>query len=201
MVSAAPGTVALRGGVLSAPPNITRILRELRDGDGNAVNALLPLVYDELHRIAGRAMRRERSDHTLQPTALVHEAYVRLVKGDGVEWQDRAHFLGVAAHVMRQVLVDHARKTNALRRGGDAQRVTFSEGGLGNTDHGLGLLDLHHAMERFATVDERAAQVAEMRLFGGATIPEIAEALGVSKRTVDMDWAAARMWLSRELKG
>jgi len=165
------------------------------------VNVLLPLVYEELHRIAGRAIRKERSDHTLQPTALVHEAYVRLVKSDGVAWQDRAHFLGVAAYVMRQVLVDHARKTQALRRGGGAQRVTFSEGGLGHPDQGLGLLDLHQAMERFAAVDERAAKVAELRLFAGATVAEVAEAMSLSKRTVDMDWAAARMWLSRELKG
>ena len=141
---------------------------------------LLPLVYEELHRIAARAMRRERSDHTLQPTALVHEAYVRLVRGSEVDWQDRAHFLGIAAHVMRQVLVDHARTK------GDDQ---------------LELLDLHHALERFAQVDERAARVAELRLFAGATVPEVAEALGVSKRTVDVDWAAARMWLTRELKG
>ena len=162
---------------------------------------LLPLVYEELHRIAARAMRRERSDHTLQPTALVHEAYVRLVRGSEVDWQDRAHFLGIAAHVMRQVLVDHARKKGAARRGGDAARVTLTEGGLGAPDDQLELLDLHHALERFAQVDERAARVAELRLFAGATVPEVAEALGVSKRTVDVDWAAARMWLTRELKG
>jgi RNA polymerase sigma factor (TIGR02999 family) len=159
------------------------------------------MVYDELHRIASRAMRRERADHTLQPTALVHEAYVRLVRGDDVAWQDRAHFLGIAAHVMRQVLVDHARKKHAARRGGHAARVTLTEGGLGRPDDAPELLDLHHALERFAAIDERAARVAELRLFAGATVPETAEALGVSKRTVDMDWAAARMWLTRELAG
>lgn len=193
--------MGLIGVALSSPPPITQILRDLRGGDDGAVHVLLPLVYEELHRIAARAMRKERSDHTLQPTALVHEAYVKLVRGAGVEWKDRAHFLGIAAHVMRQILVDHARKKNAARRGGGAARVTFTEGGLGAADDGLALLDLHHALERFSALDARGAQVAEMRLFGGATVVEVAEALGVSKRTVDMDWAAARMWLTRELKG
>lgn len=186
---------------MTNPPPITRILHDLRDGDDNAVNVLLPLVYDELHRIAARAMRGERPGHTLQPTALVHEAYVRMVRGSDVAWQDRAHFLGIAAHVMRQVLVDHARKKNALRRGGDVARVTFTESGLGSPDDAADLLDLHRALERFAELDERAARIAELRLFAGATVPETAEALGVSKRTVDTDWATARMWLTRELKG
>lgn len=160
---------------------------------------LLPLLYEELHRIAQGVMRRERANHTLQPTALVHEAYLRMMKGSEVAWQDRAHFLGIAARVMRQVLVDSARKHQAARRGGDLQRITLSHGGVGVADDAPELLDLHRALERFADIDERAARVAELRLFTGATVPEIAEALDVSRRTVDVDWAAARMWLSREL--
>lgn len=179
---------------------ITHILQELRRGDAGAVEVLLPLLYDELHRIARRAMRRERPDHTLQPTALVHEAYLRMVRAHSVDWQDRAHFLGIASRVMRQILIDAARRRQAERRGGaDALRITLSDGALGRPDDAPDLLDLHRALERFATLDARAAQVAELRLFAGATVPEVAEALGVSPRTVDIDWSAARLWLAREL--
>jgi RNA polymerase sigma factor (TIGR02999 family) len=179
---------------------ITRILLDSRSEGGPGSTArLAEALYPELRRLAGSLMRRERSGHTLQPTALVGEAFVRLVDQTRIEWQDRAHFLGIAARVMRQILVDHARRHAALKRGGEIERVTFDESLGHGSDRGIELLALHDALERFASVDERGARVVELRVFGGATLEEIAHTLGVSRRTVDNDWAVARMWLAREL--
>lgn len=180
---------------------ITRILQDARHGSRPEATAdLAAALYPELRRIAGALMRRERPHHTLQPTALVGEAFIRLVDQSRIEWQDRAHFLGIAARLMRQILVDHARRRAADKRGSAAQRVTFDEAlGHGSTE-GAALLDLHRALERFEALDPRGARVAELRVFGGATVPEIAEVLGVSTRTVEADWAVARMWLTRELR-
>lgn len=185
-----------------ARARVTRLLRELEDDAAPRTQLseeIFALVYDELHRTARAIMARERVDHTLQPTALVHEAYIRLVDGGGSGATDRAHFLGIAARCMRQILVDHARAHRAEKRGGDLQRVTLMEELVTDEGRELELLILDDALSKFAALDERAARVAEMRLFGGMTVEEIAAALEVSKRTVDGDWSTARRWLSREL--
>ena len=184
------------------PDDITAMLALLNEkGEADAVvEQLLPKLYDDLRARAGRAMAREVRHHTLQPTALVHEAYLRLARSEGPKWESRSHFLAIASRVMRQVLVDHARRRNAERRGGpDKALVTLNEERLPGLDAGQDLMALHQALERLEGVDERTARVAELRLFGGATVPEIAEALDISSRTVDNEWAAARMWLARAL--
>jgi RNA polymerase sigma factor (TIGR02999 family) len=179
---------------------ITRILLDARAEGGPASTArLAEALYPELRQVAGSLMRRERPNHTLQPTALVGEAFLKLVDQTRIEWRDRAHFLGIAARVMRQILVDYARTRGAEKRGADMTRVTFDEGLGHGADREVGLLALHDALERFAAVDARGAQVVELRVFAGATVEEIAHTLGVSKRTVDTDWAVARMWLARDL--
>jgi RNA polymerase sigma factor (TIGR02999 family) len=164
-----------------------------------AIHRLLEAVYPELRRMARGMMRGERPGHTLAPTALVHEAYMALVDQSRVDWQGRAHFFGTAARAMRQILVDHARARNANKRGGGQARVTFDEHLGHGAANDVSLLELHECLDRFATLDARAAQVVELRVFGGLTVTEAAEVLGVSRRTVDADWAMARMWLAREL--
>ena len=187
-------------GDADARSRITRILLDSRTEGGPELTArLVEALYPELRRLAGSLMRRERSGHTLQPTALVGEAFLKLVDQTRIQWQDRAHFLGIAARVMRQILVDHARRHAALKRGAEMERVTFDESLGHGSDRGIGILALDDALERFAAVDRRGAQVVELRVFGGATVEEIAHTLQVSKRTVDNDWAVARMWLAREL--
>ncbi|MBX2796714.1 MAG: sigma-70 family RNA polymerase sigma factor [Myxococcales bacterium] len=183
------------------PPDITGWLGALNDPATRdaAVEHLWPVLYEDLKRRAGRAMRRERAQHTLQPTALVHEAFLRMVRAKPVAWEDRAHFLAIAARVMRQVLVDHARKRDAVRRGGDQTRVTLDELRVGARASDTDLIDLHTALQRLEGIDVRSAQIAELKLFGGCTAGEISEALDVSVRTVESDWATARMWLSRAL--
>lgn len=178
---------------------ITQILVDAREGGaGDASARLAEALYPELRRLAAALMRRERQDHTLQPTALVGEAFLRLVDQSKIEWKDRAHFLGIAARVMRQILVDHARRHATAKRGAGAHMVTLEDNLAGN-DAPVELLFVNDALERFARHDARGARVVEMRVFGGLSIDEIAGALGVSRRTVDNDWAMARMWLAREL--
>ncbi len=159
---------------------------------------LFALVYDELRRIAGALMSDERRAVTLQPTALVHEVYLALAERRS-DWQGRAHFLALASRCMRHVLVDHARARSAAKRGGDRRAVTLDEGLVGEQPRDVETLMLNDVLDKLAALDERAARVAEMRLFGGMTVKEIAEALDVSPRTVDGDWVTARLWLSREL--
>jgi RNA polymerase sigma-70 factor (ECF subfamily) len=186
-----------------ARSEITRILQEISAEDSAhpaRTDELFALIYGELRRIAAGLLRRERPEHTLQPTALVHEAYLKLVDQTRIRWQDRAHFLGIAARAMRQILVDHARGRAARKRGGGRQRVTLDEALVAKEGKDLELLSLDEAMTRLAGVDERAARVVELRIFGGLTVTEIAHVLGVSKRTVDGDWSVARMWLARELR-
>jgi RNA polymerase sigma factor (TIGR02999 family) len=190
---------------LGHPPRsrITTLLHELGErglGDDVASGRLLEVVYPELRRLAAAMMRRERRDHTLQPTALVHEAYLKLADRVGTGWQDRAHFFGVASRAMRQVLVDHARRRGARKRGSAATRITFNESERGGGGWEPDLLALHDALDRLAAVDARGARVVELRVFGGLTVDEVAQALGVSRRTVDGDWAVARMWLARALQ-
>jgi len=185
-----------------APPDVTALLLAWRAGDPGAGERLLPAVYAELHRQAERAMRRENEEHTLQATALIHEAYLRLVDQRRVEWRNRAHFFGIAAQTMRRVLVDHARGRLAEKRGGAMQRVTLGEVGAGpGSDPALDVLALHEALERLAELDADQARLVELRYFGGLGIEETAEALGVSTSTVKREWAVARAWLRRELEG
>ena len=182
--------------------DITGILLDLRVGSTPAaIDRLADAVYPELHRLASQLMRRERGGHTLQPTALVNEAFVKLVDATRIDWQDRVHFLGIAARVMRRILVDHARWHAAAKRGQDPQRVTFAEHLGQGAAPSMEVLALHDALERLEALDPRGAQVVELRFFGGLTVEETARVLGVSKRTVDNDWSMARMWLARELGG
>lgn len=182
---------------------ITRILREVDPEQPDAVDRLLPYVYDELRGLADRQLRGERRGHTLTPTALVHEVYIRLVGGTDVPWESRAHFFGVAARAMRQVLVSHARRRGAAKRGGGWERVTLGTGATPVGDQlesrDFELVDLSQALDKLAELDERAARVVELRFFGGLTLEETALVLGVSRRTAADDWAVARTWLAREL--
>jgi RNA polymerase sigma factor (TIGR02999 family) len=178
---------------------VNEILTSLDSLRGRAADMLFPLVYDELHDLAERLFRDERANHTLQPTALIHEAYLRLVDQSQVNWQGRAHFFGAAARAMRRVLVDHARGRNRQKRGGGEAPVTLESvlipAELPETD----ILALHEAIERLAALDPRQAQIVELRFFGGMSIDEIALALDVSKRTVEGDWTHAKVWLRHEL--
>jgi RNA polymerase sigma factor (TIGR02999 family) len=183
-------------------PGVDRILEDIRSLDGAdpaARERLFRAVYADLRAIAGRLMRGRRPGRSWQPTDLVHETFLRLVGQTGVEWEGRAHFFGIAARAMRQVLVDHAREKAARKRGGGQTRVSLTErlGVAGPSD--VGVLEIHHALEKLAGLDPRAARVAELKLFGGLAADEIALVVKVSKRTVDGDWSMARMWLSREL--
>jgi RNA polymerase sigma factor (TIGR02999 family) len=181
------------------PGDATALLLALRDGGGPATQDLAALLYPELRRLAARLMRGERPSHTLQPTAVVHEAFLRLVDQGAIDWQDRAHFLGIAARVMRQILVDHARKRGAAKRGAGGDRIPLDEAGVGSADAAFELLALDDVLSRLSALDPRCAEVAQLRIFGGLTVRETAHQLGVSTRTVDNDWAMARLWLAREL--
>ena len=185
-----------------SPGGVTQLLLAWSAGDAAAGERLLPLVYQELHGQAARAMRREAGEHTLQATALVHEAYLRLIDQRRVEWRNRAQFMGVAAEVMRRVLVDHARSRLAAKRGGGVQRVTLDEEGHDAApDAGLDILELHEALERLASMDPPQSRIVELRYFGGLSIEETAEAMHISPATVKREWAIARAWLRRELQG
>lgn len=182
--------------------DVTQLLLSWRAGDPGATDRLLPAIYDELHRQAERAMRRENEAHTLQATALVNEAYLRLVDQRQVEWKNRAHFFGIAAQVMRRILVDHARSRLADKRGAGAKRITLDDANVGAAEEQAGdvdLLDLHDALERLAAMDPTQGRVVELRYFSGLNIEETAEALGISPATVKREWAVARAWLRREL--
>jgi RNA polymerase sigma factor (TIGR02999 family) len=180
---------------------VTRLLADWRGGDQEALDRLMALVYDELRRIAGRYMRGERENHTLQTSALVNEAYLRLADHRNIDWQNRAHFFGVAAHAMRHVLVDHARSRDRLKRGGGALKVALDEAVDVADEEAAELVALDDALRSLAAFDERKARVVELRYFGGLTTEEAAEVLGESPATVERDWSAARAWLMRELSG
>jgi RNA polymerase sigma factor (TIGR02999 family) len=180
--------------------DITRLLAELSGGNSEVVNALLPLIYSELHGMAENQLRRERRDHTLNATALVHEAYLKLVDQSRVTWQNRAHFLGVASQAMRRILINYAQQRKAQKRGGDMIATTFDDDLLPRETRAEQLIDLDEALNRLKELDARQAQVVEYRFFGGLTHEEIAEVLGISVPTVQRDWRVARAWLSKELK-
>jgi RNA polymerase sigma factor (TIGR02999 family) len=177
----------------------TRILNAGAAGDSEAAAELLPLVYDQLRALAARYLRSERPSISIQPTDLVHEAYVRLVERDGVDWKGKAHFLAVAAIQMRRILVDHARAMSAAKRGGRAQRITLADELAPTLKPAMDLLGLDEALTRLASRNSRRAQVAELRLFAGMLVKEIASFLGVSERTVKDDWRVARAWLLKEI--
>jgi RNA polymerase sigma factor (TIGR02999 family) len=186
---------------MSAPDqDITRLLAELSGGNSEVVNALLPLIYSELHGMAENQLRRERRDHTLNATALVHEAHLKLVDQSRVTWQNRAHFLGVASQAMRRILINYAQQRKAQKRGGDMIATTFDDDLLPRETRAEQLIDLDEALNRLKELDARQAQVVEYRFFGGLTHEEIAEVLGISVPTVQRDWRVARAWLSKELK-
>jgi len=177
---------------------VTQLLRRLRAGDAQAREELFPLVYQELRQVARRALRRERPDHTLRPTELVHEAYLKLGAANG-PWQDRAHFLGVAARAMRQILVDHARRKLAGKRGGGMVATTLEEVASGGGLPPEELLALDAALDRLGQMDPRLRTLVEYRFYGGLSDKEVAELLQVSERTVNRDWAKARAWLHKEI--
>jgi RNA polymerase sigma-70 factor (ECF subfamily) len=178
---------------------VTGLLRAWSDGDQLALEKLIPLVYAELHRLAKRYMGHEHAGHSLQTSALVNEAYLRLVDAHGVRWQNRAHFFAVSAQIMRRILVDFARARQNLKRGGGALQVTLDEGLVASPEDGADLLALDEALGRLAVLSSRQSQVVELRYFGGLTGEEVAEVLKLSPRTVRHDWSLARAWLYREL--
>ena len=181
--------------------DVTQILNAIQQGDARAAAELLPLVYDELHKLAAHKMAGESSGHTLQATALVHEAWLRLAGSSQQSWQNRAHFFGAAAEAMRRILVEHARRKQSLKRGGAAERVEFDESAIVLTAPADELLAVHEALDRLAAEDATAAELVKLRYFVGMTMEEAAEALGLAKRTAENLWTYARVWLHREIRG
>jgi RNA polymerase sigma factor (TIGR02999 family) len=195
------GTDGYTGGVAEADPDVTELLLRWNAGDSQALENLTPLVYKDLRRLAGDALGRESPGHTLSATALVHEVYLRLIDQRRVRWENRAHFFGAAAHIMRRVLVDHARAKTAAKRGGSSTKIAIEDdaaivGGLAED-----IVDLDMALNRLAAVDDRKARVVEMKFFGGMTNLEVATALGISDATVERDWKMARAWLINAVGG
>jgi RNA polymerase sigma factor (TIGR02999 family) len=183
-------------------PDITRLLREWRGGSAAALQSLIPLVYDELHTLASRYLSHERSDHTLQTTALVNEAYLKLAAQHRVDWQSRAHFFGVAANLMRRILVDHARHQRRVKRGGGAPLVPLEEIDPPSPKAAVDAVDayaLDRALTRLEALDPQQGRIVELRYFGGMTIEETAEVVGLSTATIKREWSVARAWLYRDL--
>ncbi len=184
---------------MDGAPTVGELLKRAKSGDDETIGKLLPVVYQELKALAGSYLR-DNAGHTLQPTALVHEAYLKLVGRDEA-WHGRDHFMATAATAMRQVLVDHARRKNAVKRGGGAAKADIEISILADSARELRVLELDELLEKLAKADERGARVAEMRLFGGMTQEQIANVLGVSRRTVVTDWECARAWLASSVRG
>ncbi len=177
------------------PHNVTQLLIDWSDGDGQALDKLLPLVYDELRQLADRYLRRERSDHTLQATALVHEAYIKLIDQRSVRWQNRAHFFGVAAQAMRRILVDHARAHQSIKRGSGGQKISLDENLDISGERAADMVALDDALNALAEIDPQKSRLVELRFFGGLSIEETAEVLGVGTATVIRQWRMAKAWL------
>jgi RNA polymerase sigma-70 factor (ECF subfamily) len=180
--------------------DVTGLLIDWSKGDQEALNKLMPLVYDELHRLARRYLRNERPGHTLQTTALVHEAYLKLVDQTNTSWQNRVQFFSAAAQVMRHVLVDYARSRRAFKRGGDYCRLSLDEAVISSEEKDPDLLTLNEALNGLAALDSQQSRVVELRVFGGLTVEETAEALGVSPRTVKREWSMAKAWLHKQMR-
>jgi RNA polymerase sigma factor (TIGR02999 family) len=186
---------------MQKPEGITQLLVDWSNGDQKALDKLMPLVYRELRRLASNYLRRERPGHTLQPTALVNEAYLKLIDQKSARWQNRAQFFGVAAQLMRRILVDHARAHQADKRGGsDQQRLSITSAERLVQQPEVDLLALHEALEELATLDPQQERIVELRFFGGLSIEETAEVLGVGHATIERDWKMARAWLRRKLE-
>ena len=185
---------------MPSDPDITALLVEWNNGDKSAMEKLLPLVERELHRLAHSYMRRENAQHTLQTTALINETYLRLVDQRKVQWQNRAHFFGIAAQIMRRILLNYARDQNRLKRGGKAIHVSLSQAQILPQEQDREIISLNDALTKLEAIDERKGKVVELRYFGGLTVEEVAEVLNVSTVTVLRDWAFARAWLSREMQ-
>src|ERR1044072_5274145 len=187
--------------VAQAPENITELLVGYGRGDKEALDQLMPIVYEELRRQAARYLRKERPGHTLQTTALIHEAYVRLVDQRHLQLQNRAQFFGIAAQLMRRILVDHARTKNRVKRGGSNVKVSIDDATFAVKGQDLDVVALDEALQRLAEIDEQQSRVVELRFFSGLTVEETAEVMGISKATVKRDWSMAKAWLHRELTG
>ena len=186
---------------MQRPEGITQLLVDWSNGDQKALDKLMPLVYSELRRQAGNYLRRERPGHTLQPTALVNEAYLKLIDQKNAKWQNRAQFFGVAAQLMRRILVDHARQHQAAKRGGsDQQRLSITSAEKLVKQPEVDLLALHEALEELTAIDPQQERIVELRFFGGLSIEETAEVLGIGHATVERDWKMARAWLRRKLE-
>ncbi|NOT46682.1 MAG: sigma-70 family RNA polymerase sigma factor [Acidobacteria bacterium] len=184
------------------PNEISRLLQAWSDGNGRALDELLPLVYEELHRQAHRFLRRERQNHTLQTTALIHEAYLNLVEQSRVDWQNREHFFAISANMMRRILVNYANARHRKKRGGTAENIELNESILISAEKtDVDLLALDDALTRLEKMDEQQAQIVELRYFGGLTIEETASVLGLSAATIKRDWKMTKAWLYRELSG
>ena len=179
--------------------DVTRLLSDWSNGDRRALDELLPLVYDELRHLANAYLKRERDGHTLQSTALVHEAFLRLVNQHDVQWQGRAHFFGIAAQMIRRILVDHARAQRAAKRGAGAVRIDLGEELAVAQQRDLDLIVLDDALERLATMDERQSRIVELRFFAGLSVEDTADVMGISTATVKREWSSARAWLFREV--
>jgi RNA polymerase sigma factor (TIGR02999 family) len=183
----------------SATPTITQLLIDWSHGDEQALDQLTPLVYDELRKMARTYLRRERSDHTLQATALVHEAYLRLIDQHSVSWQNRAHFFGIASQMMRRILVNHAQARAAEKRGGGAEKLSLDEAVSFPNQREIDLIALDEALKELERLDPQQTRIVELRFFGGLSIEDTAEALRISPATVKRDWSTARLWLRRQL--
>ncbi len=181
--------------------DITRLLQAAASGERETVDALMSAIYQDMRRLAAHHLSGERSDHTLQPTALVHEAYVRLIDQRNTDWKDRLHFFAVASRIIRRILIDHARANEAAKRGGDRTRVSLTEHDVPSPDRDVDLIALDEAMNELAEINSKQARIVELRYFGGCTVDEVAKLLDVGKRTVDRDWQAAKAWLLLRLEG
>src|SRR6476619_1107530 len=183
-----------------AEPDVTALLCRWSEGDEKAPEQLVPLVYQELRDLARRYLQRERGDHTLQPTALVHEAYLRMVDQSRIQWQNRAQFFGIAAQLMRRILVDHARAHIAEKRGGQVERISLEDAQISPEERAAELVELDAALTELAAVDLRKSRIVELRFFGGLSIDETAEAMGVNSATVRRDWTVAKTWLHHRIR-
>jgi RNA polymerase sigma-70 factor, ECF subfamily len=181
------------------PQEVTQLLVDWSNGNQAALDRLMPLVYTELRQLARRYMRRERSGHTMQTTALIHEAYLRLVDQNQVRWQNQAHFFGIAARLMRHILIEHARRHARAKRGGGAGKISLDETAIVSQARAAELLALDDALEQLAAIDQRKSRVVELRFFGGLSVEEAAEVLNVAPNTVLRDWRMAKAWLRREI--
>jgi len=185
---------------MSQPGEVTALLAAWRGGDAGALDKLIPIVYDDLRRVAGRYMQSEESGHTLQTTALVHEAYLRLIREQDRTWESRAHFFAVAAQIMRNLLVDHARMATRAKRGGEATELSLEEAPQLSSAEPAVMLALDEALQRLTEIDPRAGRIVELRYFVGLTNDEVANVIGISEKTVIRDWNTAKVWLRAELR-